>query len=62
LWSIHVGRVWPPRKRDLPKHDPEKWKPVFRKIMLKQKDSAGARFNSVESGSKAKPVCATMPQ
>jgi hypothetical protein len=45
-----------------PKHDPEKWKPVFRKIMLKQKDSAGARFNSVESGPKAKPVCATMPQ
>jgi hypothetical protein len=22
-------------------HDPEKWMPVFRKIMLKQKDSAG---------------------
>jgi hypothetical protein len=24
----------------LPKHDPEKWEPVFRKIMLKQQASA----------------------
>jgi len=26
-------------------YDPEKWKPVFRKIMLKQKDKIMIRFN-----------------
>jgi hypothetical protein len=33
--------------------DPEKWRPAFEKIMLKQKDSAGVSFNAVESDASA---------
>jgi hypothetical protein len=30
-------------------HDPEKWKPVFRKIMLKQRDEIMMRFHLIAS-------------
>jgi hypothetical protein len=30
-------------------HDPEKWKPVFRKIMLKQKNKIMMRFHLIAS-------------
>jgi hypothetical protein len=36
-------------------HDPEKWKPVFGKIMLKQKAGAGWRFEEKPSRSGADP-------
>jgi len=32
-----------------PEHDPEKWEPVFRKIMLKQRDEIMIRFNLIGS-------------
>jgi hypothetical protein len=30
-------------------HDPEKWKPVFEKIMLKQRDEIMMRFHLIAS-------------
>jgi hypothetical protein len=38
-----AGRGASVYRRRFPEHDPEKWKPRFsEKIMLKQKDNAGA--------------------
>jgi hypothetical protein len=54
LWSNPLGYSPPTsltlRRVETLEHDPEKRKPVFvKKIMLKQKDNAGAQFNSIES-------------
>ncbi|MGF6427905.1 hypothetical protein [Bradyrhizobium sp. Pha-3] len=41
------------RYQSTPEHDPEKWRPVFRKIMLKQEDEIMIRFREAHHGARA---------
>ncbi|MGL3212810.1 hypothetical protein [Bradyrhizobium sp. BR 1433] len=41
------------RYQSTPEHDPEKWRPVFRKIMLKQEDEIMIRFREAHRGARA---------
>ncbi|MCP1836609.1 MULTISPECIES: hypothetical protein [Bradyrhizobium] len=41
------------RYQSTPEHDPEEWKPVFRKIMLKQEDEIMIRFREAHRGARA---------
>jgi hypothetical protein len=38
-------------------HDPEKWKPVLAKIMLKQSDEIMIRFSLIGSRSHPRALC-----
>ncbi|QOZ20908.1 hypothetical protein XI02_42640 [Bradyrhizobium sp. CCBAU 21365] len=41
------------RYQSTPEHDPEKWRLVFRKIMLKQEDEIMIRFREAHHGARA---------